>query len=578
MRQDFIYDRDTRRWLRGIDLENEILIFLPEDIEAGLKELSRYVDSGLYYIAACVAYECGVYLQGIIPSKRGDLPLLHYRIYRSYGVFPELPSVADSFPGNELNWQPGMGEEQYGNQFNSVKDYLAKGESYQINLTFPWLAEKENQSCYPLFCEKVSKGEPGYWAWWEDSQYELASFSPELFYAKRGRLIESAPMKGTAPRGRYGEEDKLFSLELAASEKDRAENRMIADMIRNDLGKIAVPGSVRIREAFKVERWGYVHQMISRIEAETNASFSHIWNALYPCASITGAPKKRSMEIIDSLEKHPRSFYTGSIGFVLPEGRSQFNVAIRTIINNKSEEQLYYPVGSGIIWDSQEKKEWEECRMKTGVLGKSEEIPELLEALLFDPATGFFLEQYHYHRLKDSAEYWGIPFYQERWEKALGMAAAAGREQSLKVRLRMNSDGEITSEWEDLSFHAVSGCLRFGIADITLDSCDPLLFHKCTSGMEIRRKALSRENCDDLLFLNERGELCETTRANLVIVFDKKKLTPSLNCGLLPGTYRQSLLDKGEIEEAVLTLDDLHKADKIYLINSVRKWMSAQLV
>jgi para-aminobenzoate synthetase/4-amino-4-deoxychorismate lyase len=377
------------------------------------------------------------------------------------------------------------------------------------------------------------------------------------------------PMKGTRPRGRFGEEDRRLAAELVASEKERAENLMIVDMVRNDLGRLAEPGSVVVEERFAVERYPTVWQMTSTVAARSPARLPELFTALFPCASVTGAPKPATMRRIRELEPTPRGVYCGAVGLVAPGGRARFAVAIRTLELDLVSRHFRYGVGSGVTWDSEPAAEWRECLDKARVLDGARPGFELLETMRWRAGRGVELLDLHLERLAGSADYFGFALPDVAALRAAvlarGAALAAGDH---RLRLRFGRDGTTAIDTEP--FAPERHAWRIAIAAEPVDSRDPRLFHKTTDRALYDRARAGAPDADEVLLVNERGELTEGTRTNLFVQFGGEWVTPPLDSGLLPGVFRTSLLRAGRVIEAPLHPRDLRRAHRIRLGNALR--------
>jgi para-aminobenzoate synthetase/4-amino-4-deoxychorismate lyase len=350
---------------------------------------------------------------------------------------------------------------------------------------------------------------------------------------------------------------------------------MIVDMTRNDLGKIAEIGSVSVPKLFEIERYPTVWQMTSTVTATSQATFTDVLTALFPCASITGAPKRRTMQIITELEDEPRRVYTGCIGYLAPGQIAQFSVAIRTVIVDRETRQAEYGVGGGIVWDSQADEEYAECQDKARALTERKEPFSLLETLRWTPEDGYFLLDYHLRRLSDSADYFGFELDPRRVVAELEELAAGLSQRTYKIRLLAQRDGSVTAEATMIELSEQP--LRLALAVKPVDSNDKFLFHKTTRRQVYDEALAEHRDADDVILWNERGELTETCLGNLVLKIGDRLVTPPLDCGLLAGTLRAYLLERGEIDEGVLTLDSLERCEEIYRINSVRGWQRAEV-
>ncbi|MCX6996242.1 MAG: chorismate-binding protein [Kiritimatiellaeota bacterium] len=407
----------------------------------------------------------------------------------------------------------------------------------------------------------------------------LCSASPELFFRRDGDRITCRPMKGTAPRGLTMAEDRRIARELQGSEKNRAENIMIVDMVRNDLGRIARTGSVRLDRLFDVERYDTLWQMTSTVSARTQAAWPEVFRALFPCASITGAPKVQTMRWIAKLEPTPRGIYTGALGFIRPDRRAQFNVAIRTLHLDRERGRLEYSVGAGITWDSQAGEEWQECQTKALALTPDPPF-ELLETILWQPGRGFVLLARHLRRMAESAEYFGFAFNQAAIRRRLRAAAADYPRAPQRIRLLVNRAGTARVEKTPLDQRpGRAPAIRLvAVARQPVDSRDRFLYHKTTRRDVYDRALRQHPDCADVILWNERGEVTESCFANIIVIRGAQRLTPPVACGLLAGTYRARLLAQGGLREAVIPVDDLKQADRVLLINSVRGIVEVKII
>jgi para-aminobenzoate synthetase/4-amino-4-deoxychorismate lyase len=464
-------------------------------------------------------------------------------------------------------------KQEYADLVAVIKDRLAAGDVYQVNLTgrfrFPFTGSPS------AFFRKLRRSQPAaYTAYLNTGDRTVLSLSPELFFRCSGGFIETKPMKGTAPRGATQEDDARNLHELASCEKNRAENLMIVDLLRNDLGRICVPGSVVAEDMFVVETYPTLYQMVSSVKGKLrdDALLYDIFRALYPSGSVTGAPKVRAMELIRRLEPSSRGIYTGAIGFVQPGRDMVFSVAIRTVelIDGKG----VYGSGSGIVWDSDPMQEYGECLLKASILtGASGLRSGLFESMLWNGRLLWVSE--HLERLRASASLLSMPFDLERAQISLmeldrELSILGGR---FKVRLTLLHDGSLYITHEPLQVSTSPAPLRLCLAGERIVSADMLRYHK-TTARELYdgyyRTAKAR-GFDDVLFLNERGEIAETAIANVIIRKEGRYFTPPVSTGLLAGIYRSYFLKiHSDCSESTLYPCDLCAADAIYLCNSVR--------
>jgi para-aminobenzoate synthetase/4-amino-4-deoxychorismate lyase len=404
------------------------------------------------------------------------------------------------------------------------------------------------------------------------------SLSPEVFFQRDGETITTKPMKGTIKRGRWSKEDNELAKSLAASEKNRAENVMIVDLLRNDLGKISVPGTVKVTQLFELERYETLWQMTSTIEStiRPETGLAQLMAALFPCGSITGAPKIRTMEIIRELEPFPRGVYTGTIGFLRPGGDCVFSVAIRTVVIDSETGTATFGVGGGITYDSTAEREYDECLLKSSFLSTSTRRFQLLESLLLENGE-FYLLARHIERIRSSAEYFGFCYLEKNVVRELYGIALKRSRGRWKIRLLLSRDGEIETEAIELDSPDLKP-LRVALAAEPVDSNDKFLFHKTTNRLIYDQALAQRPDCHDVILWNERGEATESSVANVVLPIDGELFTPPRNSGLLAGTFRDQLLAEGKIRERVISVSELKQTTSFFLINSVHKWMKAALV
>jgi para-aminobenzoate synthetase/4-amino-4-deoxychorismate lyase len=574
---------------------------------AEISELFAQIESAVaagFVAAGFFSYECGKCFEPSAhqrPSRSGQ-PLAWFGIYeRSYlfdhriGNFvgsdaPSLIELRDEYCAAAHSQTTviksclDMSEWQYTERIAAIHEQIRAGDVYQLNFTLPLQLETET-SAAALYAQLRARQPVDYGAFlhWRPGQRVL-SFSPEMFFhledEDRNRRIVTRPMKGTAPRGRTVEEDRAMASWLRNDAKNRAENVMIVDLLRNDLGRICRFGSVRAEELFAVERHPALWQMTSTVSGEvrSDVGFRDIFGALFPCGSITGAPKVRAMQLIAELEGEPRGIYTGAIGFFSKE-RSVFNVAIRTLELEGSNGGRIgkMGVGSGIVIDSNAADEFRECQLKAAFLvGASASLHEsfsLVETLLW--RSEYPLIELHLDRLTGSADYFDLRADRIEVKAALlAHASAFGSCEPRKVRLLLNRDGGLEIANEPLSEIAQNARLdSVCIAEQRTDSRDPMLFHKTTHRpiYTAANKAAMEAGFNDVLFLNQRNEVTEGAISNIFIEKNRCWYTPPIECGLLAGVQRRQLLEsRSQCEERVLSLDDLRDADAVYLSNAVR--------
>jgi len=581
-----IHDPKAGHWLT---FENPVRIVSASslaEVLPALREIETEVNQNGLFAAGFLSYEAAPAFDSALKVRPDDsgFPLLWFGLYHApqstlasialatEAAHPGLHSLGDG----GTSWLPTITREEYETTVARLRQYLFMGDTYQVNYTFR-LRGPCPTSPETLFHNLVQAQGPHYSAFVDTGDFVLCSASPELFFRLEGDRLESRPMKGTEKRGLTPEDDRNQAQRLQDSEKNRAENIMIVDMIRNDMGRIAIPGSVAPERLFEIERYPTVWQMVSTVTSQTRAALSDIFSALFPCASITGAPKPRTMDIIAREETTPRRIYTGTIGYLAPGRRAQFNIAIRTVLVDRRAGTAEYGVGGGIVWDSETGNEYEECWLKAKVLTDSPPMFELLETLLWTPEGGIFVLDRHLHRLAESAAYFDIPLSIPDLRSLLN-AESSRSTVPLRIRLRVARDGKITIESTPFDLRGASSPVRVRLAAKPIDPGDRFLYHKTTHRAVYEQAKAGVADCDDVLLWNPAGELTESTIATIVVERNGEFLTPPVRCGLLPGTYRAELLKQGIIREAILPVSKLTHFDKIHLINSVRKWREAILI
>ncbi|HWS85465.1 MAG TPA: aminodeoxychorismate synthase component I [Pyrinomonadaceae bacterium] len=543
-----------------------------EEVRPALKRVERAAAEGLYAVGF-VAYEAAPAFDRalVVKGRAGDLPLLWF------GLF-ERPSEVETAGGvfRVSGWSPSITRGEYERNVEAVRDGIARGDTYQVNYTLRLRARFEGEDF--AFYERLRAAQrTRFGAYLNAGRFRVLSASPELFFRRRGRRVETRPMKGTAARGRWKEEDEAASARLVASEKERAENLMIVDLLRNDLGRVAETGTVEVEELFRVERYPTVWQMTSTVAAtlREGVTLDELFAALFPCGSVTGAPKVSTSRFIAALEDSPRGVYCGAVGFVAPGGGAAFNVAIRTVVVDKETGEAVYGVGGGVTWDSTPGGEYAEARAKARLLAEDAPDFELLETMRLD-GSGFHLLEEHLARLEASAEYFDIPLDTADAREALARLAAEYDGTPRRVRLLVSNDGRARVESHPLD-ELPPGPLRVALAVTPVKKSDRFLCHKTTNRAHYEARRAEATGVFDVLLWNEEGELTEFTNGNVVVELEGKRWTPPRACGLLAGTFRESLLRRGEVGERVLTRDDLARAARVWFVNGVRGWVEVSL-
>ncbi|WP_404479767.1 aminodeoxychorismate synthase component I [Novosphingobium sp. BL-52-GroH] len=590
----------------------ETVVAMRADEVAGALERIEALSAAGLHLAGYIAYEAGLALEprlaGLLPPRTGASgPLLWFGAFEGYETLPAA-RVAD-WLAEAAGQGPGLGFEQgapaigplepqvdfgeYRRAFDTLHAAIEAGDIYQANLTFP-LAGPWRGDPLALYAALRPRAGAGHGGVVHDGTHWHLSFSPELFFASRGTAIRVKPMKGTRPRGRDAREDAALRADLAASPKDLAENLMILDLMRNDLARVARAGSVRVDAPFTVETYPTVHQMVSTVEAQMlpGKGAIDVLRALFPCGSITGAPKIRAMELIAAVENWPRGPYCGSIGHVEPSGDAAFNVAIRTLrltpdrSGGASGGRAVMGVGSAIVADSQALPEWRECLVKGGFVRESEirtaggaPSPagfDLIETMCFTPEDGIALLELHLQRIGASAATLGFGFDRHAVRNAI-QALCFDAEKPAKLRLVVGRSGAYALELGELP-PVLSDPATVAVLRLPVDSGDWRLAHKTSDrGFYDKGLALARQaGADEAILLRDDGLVTEGCYTNLFVERDGALLTPPAHLGLLPGVLRRSLLDAGRAVEADLTLDDL--AGGFLIGNALRGLMPARLL
>jgi para-aminobenzoate synthetase / 4-amino-4-deoxychorismate lyase len=487
-----------------------------------------------------------------------------------------------SFDSKQFNFSDlelTVTEEDFIQKIEKIKNYIKEGETYQVNFTvkgvFKFIGDFTE-----MFSSLIFNQSARYSAFINDGDNLIVSVSPELFFKIDGRKILTKPMKGTIKRGFNISEDKLKLAQLISSEKDKAENVMIVDLLRNDLGKICTPGSIKVTDLFKIEKYESLYQMTSAVEGELKKRvlFSDVIKALFPCGSITGAPKLRTMQFINELESGERGIYTGGIALI-DGGKIGMSVPIRTAYVNRSSGEGEIGLGSGIVWDSNPHEEFNETLLKSKFLSSPDQYFELFETILFSSGDYFLLND-HLERLMAAADYFLFRFDKEKVEESLGsLKTLFSNGTDYKVKLVLNKWGEVKAESEILPKSVVNANVM--ISSDYIYSYDKFRYFK-TTNRELYDRELSyyrNKGFWDVLFLNEKNQLAEGAVSNVFIKKGDAYYTPPVETGLLPGVYRKYLLKNlNNVFERVLYKDDILNADEVFLTNSVRKMVKVKKV
>ena len=540
--------------------------------------------------AGYVAYEAAPAFEPRMRVRSGGrMPLVWFGLFDRDGAEAAAGPTNNSRGHNRRgvggdDWTLDLSPARHAAAVAEIRAAIAEGRTYQANLTAR-LRGPAPADPFAVYEELRRAQGTGWHAFLDLGRFVIASASPELFFQRRGGTLTTRPMKGTRRRGRFTEEDRAREAELAASPKDRAENLMIVDLLRNDVGRVARPAGVRVPRLLDVERYRTVFQMTSTVTGELrdDVGLVDLFRALFPCGSVTGAPKISTMELIAGLETSPREVYCGAIGIVEPGGDCTFNVPIRTLWLDRDVGRATYGAGGGIVWDSDPAAEYDELQAKTRVLTERWPPFRLLETMRMDDGVVARRDR-HLARLRRSADYFGFPFPAGELDAALADAARRHPTGSRRLRLTLEEAGVVELESTILESPleparsgatpdppAPGGPVPIAVADAPVDSSDRFLFHKTTHRAVYDR--LRKPDCFDTLLHNERGEVTEFTIGNVVVELDGRLVTPPVECGLLAGCMREELLEAGEVEEEVVRIEDLARTTRIWLVNSVRGWV-----
>lgn len=571
-------DPEQNRWLSFTDPLATIVAWEFDQVTAAISLAEQHATAGRW-VVGFVSYDAGPAFDPATQSARDEqVPLAVFGVYDRADDDP-----LDSGFFTCSDWIDSVNAEAFQTGVRAIKERIAAGDTYQVNLTYRRTGRFEGSSL-GLFRSLMDAQRAPYGVYMDLGRFALCSASPELFlhrtpladtsFDHRAFELRSLPMKGTRPRGETDEADEALADELASSEKDRAENTMILDMMRNDFGRIAEIGSLRVPALHTVERYPTVLHLTSTVTARSTAPLADVFAATFPPASITGAPKFRTTEIIDELETTPRGVYTGAAGVISPKQVATFNVAIRTVWVDCEAQTATYGVGGGIVWDSDPADEWTETKVKTRVLDVAERPIDLIETMSWQPPLGIANLGRHLARVRDSARTLGRPIDLEGIEAALD---AIEGDRAQRARLLVHPDGSFDVALAPLPDPSCTPWTA-RLAATPIASLDPALRHKTTLRQVYEHHRRANPDVDEVILWNERGELTETTIGNLVLELGGRLVTPPTTAGLLPGTFRAEQLDHGKIVEATVVVDDLATADTVFMINAVRGWVELSII
>ena len=527
-----------------------------------LAQVESYQEQG-YYVVGYVSYEAAPAFEKKLAVHKAPL-LEEYLLYFTVHDRVETSPIPLTYEEVDLpsKWQEVTSATDYEKAIAQIHHHLRQGDTYQVNYTVQ-LKQDLNANPFAIYNRMVVEQEAGYNAYVEHDEMAVISMSPELFFEQNDRELTTRPMKGTTQRGVADQEDLAQASWLEQDPKNRSENMMIVDLLRNDMNRISEVGSEHVERLCQVEQYSTVWQMTSTIKSQLrpDVDLVEIFRSLFPCGSITGAPKIATMEIIKNLEPQPRGVYCGTIGLLLPNGHRIFNVAIRTIQLYKS--QAIYGVGGGITWDSTWESEYREVHQKAAVLYRKQARFQLITTGRISQKSLLFEDQ-HLERLTKASRYFSFPFDPEELrQKIEEECQACDSHQDYRLRIILSKSGEMELSRQILTPLSPSFCK----AKLCLQEAD--LNQSFTYFKTTHRPHLNLDK-QEIIYHNAAGELLETSIGNLVLKIAGKLYTPPTSLGILPGIYRQHLLETGQVEEKVLTVPDLNQAEAVYGCNAVR--------
>ena len=533
-----------------------------DQVEALLKEVETYQEAG-FYAVGYVSYEAAPAFEkkfAVHPAPLMGEYLLYFTIHEEVETLP----FPEDYEAVELpaNWKEEVEAPAYQKAIETIHHHIRQGDTYQVNYTVQ-LSQELKSDPLAIYNRLVVEQKAHYNAFFQHDDVSILSISPELFFEQDDRLLTTRPMKGTTRRGLTNQADLKEAAWLEADPKNRAENMMIVDLLRNDMNRISEIGSEQVTRLCQVEQYSTVWQMTSTIESRLRPEVDLLqtFQALFPCGSITGAPKISTMEIIQKTEKAPRGVYCGTIGILLPKGKRIFNVAIRTL--QMQGNQAIYGVGGGITWDSKWESEYQETKQKSAVLYRQEPHFELLTTGRIHQGELTFLEQ-HLSRLREASRYFAYPYDEPKLLKELQEKLGhlkSNLDYRCRIALQKNGAFQLTiTELTDLP----ASYLQAQLTEQKLDLATPVTYFKTS-----QRDHLGQSDHEQIFHLPD-GTLLETTIGNLVLEIEGQLYTPPAHLPLLDGIYRRHLLETQQVEEKLLTLNDLTDADRIYACNALR--------
>lgn len=537
-----------------------IEVFDSAELKQATEKLDKYKEK--YYLLGYIRYEAKeAFLGNNLTTKK---PLLYFEVYENY---EKISTKTKDLTEAKIFIKDVIKKEEYINNINKIKELIENGITYEVNYTYPSKVYT-NVTDTDLFNFLRNRQNTEFCTFIKNKYETVLSFSPELFFKIKGNKILTKPMKGTIKRGKTFFEDRKNCLFLRNDEKNRSENLMIVDLLRNDTARFSKPKTVKVEKLFKIEKYKTVYQMVSEISAKLNDNTTlwQILSGLFPCGSITGAPKISTMKVIDEIENYEREIYCGAIGYLSPK-ECIFSVPIRILQKNAESNYYKYAAGGAIVWDSKEEEEFEETLVKRSFLETDTKF-SLIETMKAENGKIFLFEE-HLERLKNSCKFFNFVFPKEL-ENFIP-------QQNGIVRLLVQKDGTYSTEYKPIKDITTT---EIKIAEDIMFSENIFLWHKTTIREHYKKTSdlIKKGLYFDKIYFNEKGELTEGSRSNVIIKQNGILYTPPVFCGLLNGTYRKHLLKQGKIFEKTMYLDDVLNAEEIYCINSIRGMVKTDLI
>ncbi|QEA13048.1 chorismate-binding protein [Comamonas flocculans] len=584
---------DAPRLRAAFGPPREVLVaHAPGEVRALLRAVDAAARQGRWCVGY-LRYEAAAAFDAALTAHAPDGPLAWFAVHDGPQSWPDEAASGDASAPYQIQWANESERAAFDAAIARIHAAIAAGELYQVNHTAPLVGRLQGSPA-ALFAALHRAQPGGYGAHIDAGDEQVLSVSPELFFdwrdGQHGGEILARPMKGTAARGGTPEEDAAQAAHLRASPKERAENVMIVDLLRNDLSRIATAHGVRVPVLFATQALPTVWQMTSDVRARTRAGLDlvQVFAALFPCGSVTGAPKVSAMRMIRALEPRPRGVYCGAVGVVRPHGAADaqghyriaatFNVPIRTVELREPSNggwAVRCGIGSGITADASAEAEWQEWRHKRAFLARASQPFELLQTLALRGGQWGHAQR-HVRRMAEAAAHFGFAWREDALWRALDATAQAHPLGHWRVRLLLDAQGRPRTQAAPLAPTAEP--VRLALADRPfLAAHDEFTRHKTTRREPYAAFAPTAPGVFDTVLFNEAGEITEGTFGNLAALIDGRWITPALACGLLPGVGRALAIEQGRVVEAVLRVQDVPRVQAWAFVNSLRGWLAATL-